>query len=90
MKLWIDAPLPMPLTHPTRGFFSLAMDFTPRDEYQDRRTCAEFHGWGPHPWNMPPHPWMGGLHGSRATGSTSAWAVGLATRRSTKGLRAEP
>ena len=49
----------MLLTHPTRRFFTLPVDFPPRDEEQDRRVCAEIHGKGPHPRNMPPHP----IHG---------------------------
>ena len=36
----------MVLAHPTRGFFTLPVDFPPRDEYQDGQVCAEIHGWG--------------------------------------------
>ena len=35
----------MLLTHLARGFFTLPVDFSLRDESQDRRVCAEIHGW---------------------------------------------
>ena len=48
--------LSIPLAHPTHGFFTLFVDFSPHPQVTALTVCAEIHGW------------MGGLHETRATG----------------------
>lgn len=49
------------LAHPSRGFFTIFVDFPPHPRVTGSTSMCK-------------DPWMGGLHKSRATAPTSSWA----------------